>query len=141
MKTLIATAAVVTALISAPAAAQTQASDIGRVEFEANCAVCHGMSGKGDGPAAPYVTPSPANLITISKHNKGVFPFVRVYEVIDGTREIKGHGTRAMPIWGKEFSKEGWRYMHGFGTAQAAESYVQGLIVALIGYIHGLQER
>ena len=141
MKSLIATAAFVTALTAVPAAAQTQAVDIGQREFNDSCAVCHGTTGKGDGPMAGYGYQKVADLTTISKRSKGVFPFTRVYEVIDGTHAVKGHGTREMPIWGNVFSTKAWGMMYGLGTPEAAESYVQGRIVALIGYIHGLQEK
>ena len=40
------------------------ASDLerGKALFAANCATCHGSSGKGDGPAASALVPRPANL-------------------------------------------------------------------------------
>ena len=139
MNSLIGTAAVVMALSVVPAAAQTAATDFGKREYLNNCAVCHGTMGKGDGPAGMYTTPPAADLTTISKRSKGVFPFVRVYQVIDGTQATKGHGTREMPIWGKEYSKEGWKDWPILGTSKDIESYVQGRIVALIGYIHSLQ--
>lgn len=34
----------------------------GRVIFEANCKICHGSNGKGDGPVANQLNPHPANL-------------------------------------------------------------------------------
>jgi len=30
--------------------------------FNGNCAICHGMTGRGDGPIAAYYTPKPANF-------------------------------------------------------------------------------
>jgi hypothetical protein len=40
---------------------------------------------------------------TQAKKNGGVFPFARIFETIEGTHELKAHGTRDMPIWGKEY--------------------------------------
>jgi mono/diheme cytochrome c family protein len=140
MKSLIATAVFVAALMGGSAAAQTAAVDIGKHEYLDNCAVCHGVTGKGDGPMVKFGYQKAPNLTTLSKRNKGVFPFAHVYRVIDGRQEVKGHGTREMPIWGKEYSKEAWTQMHLFGAAFAAQSIVEGRIVALIGYIHSLQE-
>jgi cytochrome c oxidase cbb3-type subunit 2 len=35
----------------------------GRQLYAANCASCHGVSGAGDGPGAPALSPRPANLV------------------------------------------------------------------------------
>jgi len=34
----------------------------GKKLYDNNCAECHGESGEGDGPQAPYANPSPPNL-------------------------------------------------------------------------------
>jgi mono/diheme cytochrome c family protein len=34
----------------------------GRVAFRATCQVCHGLHGRGDGPAAEAIRPAPADL-------------------------------------------------------------------------------
>jgi len=145
MRFLTSIAIVVGALIIIPEFASAQAVDIGKSEYTNNCAVCHGVNGKGNGPMAVVLTTPPTDLTTISKRNGGVFPFARVYQVIDGsinsTQMIKAHGTREMPIWGQEFSTEAWKEMYVHGTQRGAESIVQGRIVALIGYIHGLQSQ
>ena len=44
----------------APAAAP-EAAD-GRVVYETRCAPCHGVDGRGDGPAAATITPKPRNF-------------------------------------------------------------------------------
>ncbi|HEX7126208.1 MAG TPA: cytochrome c [Thermodesulfobacteriota bacterium] len=36
----------------------------GKALFEQNCATCHGVGGKGDGPAAVALNPKPANFTT-----------------------------------------------------------------------------
>jgi mono/diheme cytochrome c family protein len=83
-----------------------QSVDVGKYEYDGHCAVCHGLTGKGDGFYAERLergTTVP-DLTELSKKNNGVFPFARVYGLIDGTQEMKAHGTRDMPIWGREYS-------------------------------------
>ncbi len=44
----------------------------GRKLFQTNCAVCHGASGQGDGPAAAGLTPKPADLrVMAGEHPAG----------------------------------------------------------------------
>ena len=54
----------------------------GQALFNKNCAQCHGVSGKGDGPWAAQQTPAPADLTALSE--SGEFPRARVLSVIDG---------------------------------------------------------
>jgi len=49
------------------------------------------------------LTVRPMDLTQLSKKHQGQFPFWQVYRVIDGREEVKGHGTRDMPIWGEVF--------------------------------------
>jgi len=71
--------------------------------FRAYCASCHGLEGKGDGPAAASLKAKVANLTLLSKNNRGTFPEARVRKVIMGDDVIASHGSREMPIWGPIF--------------------------------------
>jgi mono/diheme cytochrome c family protein len=77
----------------------------GREMFSQYCASCHGLSGKGDGPLADTLKKPPTDLTQISKKADGVFPHAKVHQFIDGERAIRAHGSRDMPIWGKEFRR------------------------------------
>lgn len=79
-------------------------SDIGKNEYNAACAVCHGSSGKGDGPMKSQLVNRVPDLTVLAKNNNGVFPYDRVQRIIDGREEIMSHGTREMPIWGFIFN-------------------------------------
>jgi mono/diheme cytochrome c family protein len=68
--------------------------------YRIHCASCHGVAGKGDGPAAETLKHAPPDLTTISQRNKGKFPDFRIEHIIDGQEVILAHGTREMPIWG-----------------------------------------
>jgi hypothetical protein len=79
------------------------------------------------------------DLTTLSKRNNGIFPFQRVYEVIDGTETIKAHGTREMPIWGTAYRAEVVKEY--FDVPYGPEAYVRSHILALIEYISRLQAK
>ena len=122
-----------------PAKEPIAQEDIGKKEYEANCAVCHGISGKGDGPFAANLKKRVPSLTTLSKANNGVFPVQRVYEIIDGRAEVRMHGPRDMPIWGDKYKAEAFE-RHGFREHIAA-GVIRGRILALIAYINKLQDK
>jgi hypothetical protein len=71
----------------------------GRTAYLENCASCHGVDGKGDGPAARGLTVAPPDLTTISARNGGVFPTDQVMSTIDGL-DRGMHFSAAMPEFG-----------------------------------------
>ncbi len=72
----------------------------GGAEFERSYAICHGFNGKGKGVMSDTLTIHPADLTVISKNNNGHFPFIKLYQVIEGSPKVGVHGTREMPVWG-----------------------------------------
>lgn len=128
------------AAAAAPVLGHAEVVDIGKREFSNNCAVCHGAGGKGDGPLAAQLKKPVADLTVIEKNNGGVLPVDRLYQVIDGRQAIASHGARDMPAWGIVYSSDAAAGLcFGSATPKELESFVQGRIVALIGYIHTLQ--
>jgi len=96
--------------------------------YKAYCAVCHGPSAKGDGPAATAFKKVPADLTTIAKRNGGKFSPTDVEAVIMGQQVMASHGSRDMPIWGPVFQ------------ALAPDSSVVKLRVAnLVNYLKSIQ--
>ncbi|HZP34844.1 MAG TPA: c-type cytochrome [Candidatus Acidoferrales bacterium] len=71
--------------------------------FRAYCASCHGLGGKGDGPAAPALKAKLPDLTLLASRHGGHFPseFVRV--TIAGDKVVASHGSREMPVWGPIF--------------------------------------
>ena len=116
--------------------------NLGEYEYEARCAVCHGLKGEGDGPYANFVMKTVSNLTMLSKSNNGVFPFTRVYEIIDGTVQLTAHGPKDMPIWGREYRaiSSGMNGMD-FVPYNDPESFVRAKILALTEYIYTLQAK
>jgi len=106
----------------------------GEIEYQRYCAVCHGVDGKGRGLMAKFLTVQPADLTVLSKKNAGKFPFWQIYRVIDGREEIRGHGTREMPIWGARFQAAAG------GNDSGSRSQVAGQILSLVFYLQHLQE-
>ena len=114
--------------------------DVGKSEYEGACAVCHGIAGKGNGPAAVQLKNSVPDLTVLARNNKGVFPFDRVYQIIDGRQEVKTHGTREMPIWGQSFNMQSSRYFDNYLPFDK-ESAARSRILALTEYVYRLQAR
>jgi mono/diheme cytochrome c family protein len=71
----------------------------GRTAYLENCASCHGVDGKGDGPAARGLAVAPPDLTTIAARNGGVFPTDQVMSTIDGL-DRGTHFSAAMPEFG-----------------------------------------
>ncbi|MFS2014202.1 cytochrome c [Azospirillum sp. CT11-132] len=133
------------AALCSPALAQSRSEKtmekadepIGQSSYFANCAVCHGRSGHGDGPYADYLTRKPANLTTIRERNKGVFPLEYLYGMIDGREGIGAHGPREMPVWGSAFRAESVQDFWPWGSEQV----VRGKILELVYYIQTIQDK
>ncbi len=106
----------------------------GELEYQNYCAVCHGTDGKGNGIMSKYLTVRPTNLTQIANKNGGVFPFWQVYRAIDGTEEVRGHGSREMPIWGDRF-----RVQAG-GSDIGSRSQASGRLLSLVFYLQYIQQ-
>ena len=113
---------------------------LGQHEYEAKCAMCHGASGKGNGWFSPLLKTPPATITDLTRRNGGVFPFERVYDVIDGRREVAAHGRRDMPVWGSVYRAESVRQYPPYGESYADEGIVRARILALIEYVSRLQD-
>ena len=86
----------------------------GRQAYEANCAICHGTRGLGDGPAAFTLNPRPVNLqLHVPLHAEGEVH----YWISEG---VAGTG---MPAWKEKLSdEERWqivRYVQSLASGTA----------------------
>ncbi|HSD41181.1 MAG TPA: cytochrome c [Burkholderiales bacterium] len=129
-------------LASGIATAQLQPKfDLGKREYDSNCAGCHGLTGKGDGPYMLVLAKKdPADLTTLTRKNNGVFPIQRVYEVIDGRQALQAHGPRDMPIWGLDYQARAANAFY-LDVPYDPEVYVRSRVLALVEYINRLQQR
>lgn len=71
----------------------------GAALFKTLCASCHGVDGRGDGPAAGAMQPPPSDL------TKSTLNLAELMRVIDGRRTVRAHGDGSMPVWGREFKE------------------------------------
>jgi mono/diheme cytochrome c family protein len=128
-----------TGLFVSPSVSYAQGGDIGQGEYFNSCATCHGEKGKGDGPLAGLLKKPATDLTKIQRDNAGVFPFDRLYQIIDGREPAAAHGPRNMPVWGDRFKREAEGLL--ITTPNRADSLVRGRILALIGYLYTLQAK
>ena len=120
------------------ASAQVSQPSTAKKDFVLHCADCHGIDGKGKGPATEVIPGfQPANLTLLTKNNGGQFPRQEVYDVIDGRKRMSGHfdPDTDMPLWGLTFQPEGREF------SKEAEEKVKARIAGLVAYIEGIQEK
>jgi mono/diheme cytochrome c family protein len=98
--------------------------------FKTYCASCHGVDGKGHGPAAESLKIPPADLTVLSQKNGGKFPSGKVSRVIEGADVIPAHGSSDMPTWGVIF--------HSLDPGNASLTKLR--IVNLVKYIESMQK-
>ena len=116
--------------------------DLGKRGYDTNCAVCHGTTGKGDGAFASMMTVRIPTLTTLAKANGGVFPYARVYEIIEGAQVPKAHGATGMMIWGDDYvtRRAGLKDDYG-GTLYDPATLARARTLALAEYLYRLQEK
>ena len=72
---------------------QPTPANSGEAMYKAYCAACHGVAGKGDGPAVNALKKRPADLTQLAREHNGKFPAVEVINYIND-------GSHEMPVWG-----------------------------------------
>ena len=136
---VLALAGLATSTACAQAGRAPAARDLGKTEYDMNCASCHGPAGRGDGPLRPYLSRPSADLTVLARANGGVLPVSRLYSAIEGTAEASAHGTRDMPVWGNEYRMRAGE--HYVDVPYDPEGFVRARILALIDYVARLQVR
>jgi mono/diheme cytochrome c family protein len=124
--------AVVPAL--AAAAAPAAETDPGREAYVQYCASCHGSEGRGDGPVAAELKEKPADLTRLGQKYGHPLPRPRLVEFIDGREMVRAHGSREMPVWGRQLIEN---VPPGAGT----EALKRGILLSILAWIESIQER
>lgn len=112
-------------LVSLVAHRAHAAPSAGELLYRRYCAACHGIDGRGDGPAATALCPRPPDLTRLESNVRDLM------RQIDGSRTIRAHGTAAMPVWGETFEQSLIGEPHKRRTAlhmvQTLAEYVRSL--------------
>lgn len=103
----------------------------GQDMYKNYCAVCHGIDGKGKGPAADALKVPATDLTALAQKNGGKYPALKIAAVIHGDDQMAAHGSKDMPIWGNLF----WSISGGH------EAEVQQRVANLNKYIESLQKK
>ena len=136
---LILTAGLTMIVMAGTAAAQTQkiikqqnarttSAWSGDQLYKEFCAACHGIDGRGDGPAASALKANPTDLTQIGRRNNSKFPVMKMQDIINGKEAIPAHGTGEMPIWGDVFK-----------SISANETFGQMRVDMLVKYLQSIQ--
>lgn len=121
--------------ISNPVSAE---DTIGKLEFQKNCAACHGLDGKGNGPFLDFLKQTPSDLTLIASRNNGKFPFQRIYSFVEDPTGSRGHGDRDMPVWGERYSREEIEKYGPYDTKHPG--VVESRILRLVFYLATIQQ-
>lgn len=102
--------------------------------FSNLCAACHGVAGKGDGPAISALSKPASDLTRLAANNDGVYSHLKVKREIYGESRLDAHGTVDMPVWGQQFMyvRSGW-------NAHMRKAYARDRINTLDKYIASIQ--
>jgi mono/diheme cytochrome c family protein len=117
--------------------ARAQDMTVSAEEFHNSCAACHGEDGKGAGFLVRlFAGIDPGDLTQLSKNNQGTFPFLEVFQVIDGRTRVPAHGERTMPVWGDRYQVQVGDKYGPYGS----EAAVRARVLELVYYIQSIQE-
>lgn len=106
----------------------------GQAMYATYCAVCHGLSGKGNGPAARALTAVPTDLTRLATSHAGKFPQEHIYTAIRGDGNMPtAHGEMEMPVWAALFRES--------CGGVPSETEVHQRISNLTHYVESLQEK
>ena len=115
-------------------AIKNTAANSGAEMYRSYCAPCHGIAGKGDGPAASAMKQPPPDLTLLAKNNNGKFPGERVSHSLRFGTEAAAHGTKDMPIWGPLLGS-----LHG--GPNPSDALIQLRVANLTKYVESLQAK
>ena len=128
-----------TVLLVLPGPAIAEMDSIGKLEFQKNCAACHGMDGTGNNaPFMEFLKKSPPDLTMIAKRNGGTYPYKQVFSMIQDPARTRAHGSADMPVWGDRYGMEVNEKYGSLDPRYAKE--VEARILELVFYLASIQK-
>jgi hypothetical protein len=110
--------------------------EIGRNQYEVYCQICHGVEGRGDGPAGDVLHLRPSDLTQMAKNNGGEFPWSETFRIIDGRSKVEAHEQKGMPVWGERWTEERFTEDEPHGGEDAAYARIR----CVAHYLSTIQE-
>ena len=130
---------IATVLLILPVLAIAEMDSIGKLEFQKNCAVCHGMDGAGNNaPFIEFLKKSPPDLTMIAKGNGGTYPYKQVFTLIQDPSGNRAHGSSDMPVWGERYAVEVGEKIGSLDPRFKKE--VEARILELVFYLASIQK-
>jgi mono/diheme cytochrome c family protein len=108
--------------------ARTTSAWSGDQLYKEFCSSCHGVDGRGGGPAASALKANPTDLTQISRRNNSKFPEMKIRDIVNGTEVVTAHGNNEMPMWGNVFK-----------SISANQTFGQMRIDMLVKYLESIQ--
>jgi mono/diheme cytochrome c family protein len=84
---------------------QKTAVTSGQQMYAGYCAPCHGVDGRGHGPAASALKTEPTDLTALEKNNHGRYPDTHIVAILQFGSAVPAHGSAEMPVWGPILGK------------------------------------
>lgn len=112
--------------------------DSAKRDYMIYCSNCHGVDGRGNGPAVKFLPGTgPPDLTTLTQRHHGQFPEEEVRNIIDGRKPLSGHNDldTDMPFWGLIFQEKGKEF------TPESEAEVTRRVNALVSYVRSIQRR
>lgn len=117
-----------------PAVAAETEGGPGRILYLTYCQGCHGLEGRGDGPAATSLRTPPPDLTQLWKRYGTPLDRERLVAYVDGRWLVGVHGASEMPVWGDRFFEDAPPLTGGL-----VEGARRHLIEVLVDYLQTLQ--
>ncbi|MFD0978028.1 cytochrome c [Tropicimonas aquimaris] len=106
----------------------------GEAIFAAHCARCHGVDGKGGGPAAASLKTHPADLTRIAARRGGIWPMLEVMSIIDGYTKST-NPRQDMPV----ISELSAGPMVEFDTGNGIVTLIPARLIAVADFLESIQ--